>query len=170
MSCVHSRMSCDHWRTGCVHSTHARCLWRLHCAFTAHLLRNVCSAIARRFFLTCSKFDGARSACGICLAHLGDSTAYVRRTRSVNDPRAYVAYLPRNCYFFVRRVSAVHRRPVEQLTIDTWSIPTMELTIIAGVRVFFINSSYCWILILVRILGFKLQRTCLFWKYSSWYS
>ena len=101
MSCVHSRMSCDHSRTGCVHSTHARRRWRLHCAFTAHLLRNVCSAIARRFFLTCSKFDGARSARGVCLAHLGDSTAYVWRTQSVNeDPRAYVAYLPCISYFF----------------------------------------------------------------------
>ena len=89
MSCVHSRMGCDHSRTGCVHSTHARRRWRLHCAFTAHLLRNVCSAIARRFFWTCSKFDGARS---LCLAHLGDSTAYVWRTQSVNeDPRAHVA-------------------------------------------------------------------------------
>ena len=75
---------------------------------TAHLPRTYCVMYARwshgdfrRFFLTRSKFDGARSACGICLAHLGDSTAYVRRTRSVNeDPRAYVAYLPRICYFF----------------------------------------------------------------------
>ena len=105
MSCVHSHMSCDHSRTGCVHSTHARRRWRLHCAFTAHLLRNVGSAIAQRFFLTCSKFDGAHSA---CLAHLGDSTAYVWRTQSVNeDPRAYVAHLQRISYFFVRRVSAV---------------------------------------------------------------
>ena len=101
MSCVHSRMSCDHSRTGCVHSTYASRRWRLHCAFTAHLLRNVCSAIARRFFWTCSKFDGACSARGVCLAHLGDSTAYVWRTQSVNeDPRAYVAYLPRISYFF----------------------------------------------------------------------
>ena len=108
MRCVHSRMSCDHYRTGCVHSTHARRRWRLHCAFTAHLLRNVCSAIARRFFLTCSKFDGARSARGVCLTHLGDSTVYVWRTLSVNeDPRAYVAYVPRICYFFVRRASAI---------------------------------------------------------------
>ena len=108
MSCVHSRVSCDHSRTGCVHSTYARRRWHRHWAFTAPLLHNVCSAIARRFFLTCSKFDGARSARGVCLAHLGDSTAYVWRTQSVNeDPRAYVAYLLRICYFFVRRVSAV---------------------------------------------------------------
>ena len=60
------------------------------------------------FFLTCSKFDGARSARGVCRAHLGDSTTYVWRTRSVNeDPRTYVAYLPRICYFFVHRASAV---------------------------------------------------------------
>ena len=78
MSCVHSRMSCDHPRTGCVYSTHARRRWRLYCAFTAPLLRNICSAIARRFFLTCSKFDVARSARGVCLAHLGDSTTTVR--------------------------------------------------------------------------------------------
>ena len=77
------------------------------CAFTAHLLRNVCSAIARRFFLACSKFDGTRSARGVCLAHLGDSTAHVWRTHSVNeDPWAYVAYLPRICDFF--------RTPVER--------------------------------------------------------
>ena len=43
-------MHCDHSRTDCVHSTHARRRWRLHCAFTAHLLRNVGSAMARRFF------------------------------------------------------------------------------------------------------------------------
>ena len=71
----------------------------------AHLPRiycvHVCSAIARRFFLTCSKFDGARSARGVCRAHLGDSSTYVWLTRSVNeDPRTYVAYLPRICYFF----------------------------------------------------------------------
>ena len=53
-------------------------------------------------FLTCSKFDGARSARGVCLAHLGDSTAYVWGTHSVNeDPWAYVAYLPR-IFFFSR--------------------------------------------------------------------
>ena len=52
-------------------------------------------------FLTCSKFDGARNARGVCLTHLGDSTAYVWRTQIVNeDPRAYVAYLPRISYFF----------------------------------------------------------------------
>ena len=43
-------MHCDNSRTDCVHSTHARRRWRLHCAFTAHLLRNVGSAMARRFF------------------------------------------------------------------------------------------------------------------------
>ena len=116
MSCVHSRMSCDHSRTGCAHSTHARRRWRLQCAFTTYLLRNVCSAIARRFFLACSKFDGARSARGVCLAHLGDSTAHVWRTHSVNeDPCAYVAYLPCICDFFSYAVLAQwHRRPVEQ--------------------------------------------------------
>ena len=72
---------------------------------TAHLPRTYCVMCARRshgdFFLTCSKFDGARSARGVCLAHLGDSTAYVWRTQSVNeDPRAYAAYLPRISYFF----------------------------------------------------------------------
>ena len=78
---------------------------RIYRAPTAY---NECSAIARRFFLACSKFDGARSARGVCLAHLGDSTAYVWRTHSVNeDPWAYVAYLSRICYFFVRRASAV---------------------------------------------------------------
>ena len=102
-------MSCDHSRMGCVHSTHARRRWRLHCVFTAHLLRNIYSVMARQFFLACSKFDGARSARGVWLALLGDSTAYVWRTHSVNeDPRAYVAYLPRICYFFfIRRASAV---------------------------------------------------------------
>ena len=101
-------MSCDHSRMGCVHSTHARRHWRLHCAFTAHLQRNVCSAIARQFFLACSKFDGVRSARGICLAHLGDSIAYIWRTHSINeDPWAYVGYLPHIFYFFVRRASAV---------------------------------------------------------------
>ena len=74
---------------------------------TAHLPRTYCVMYARRshgdFFLTCSKFDGARSARGVCLAHLGDSTAYVWRTQSVNeDPRAYVAYLLRISYFFFR--------------------------------------------------------------------
>ena len=55
-------------------------------------------------FLACSKFDGARSARGVCLAHLGDFTTHVQRTHSVNeDPRAYVAYLPRICHFFHTR-------------------------------------------------------------------
>ena len=56
-------------------------------------------------FLTCSKFDGARSARGVCLAHLGDSNTYVWRIHSVNeDPRAYVAYLP--AIFFVAQLVA----------------------------------------------------------------
>ena len=81
-------MSCDHSRTGCVHSTHTRRRWSLHCAFTAHLLRNVCSAIARRFLWTCSKFDGARSARGICLnaprrLHCARLTNPQRRWRSL---------------------------------------------------------------------------------------
>ena len=71
---------------------------------TAHLPRTCCVMYARRshgdFFLTWSKFDGASHARGVCLAHLGDSNAYVWRIGSVNeDPRAYVAYLPRICYF-----------------------------------------------------------------------
>ena len=76
---------------------------------SAHPLRNVCSAIARLFFLACSKFDGALGARGVCLANLGDSTAYVWRTHSVNeDPWAYWAYLRSICYFFsVRRASTV---------------------------------------------------------------
>ena len=50
-------------------------------------------------FLTCSKFNGAHSARGVCLAHLGDSTAYVWWIHSVNeDPWAHVAYLPRICF------------------------------------------------------------------------
>ena len=120
MSCVHSRMSCNHSRTGWVHSTHARRRW--------HLLRNVCSAIARRFFLTCSKFDGARSACGICLAHLGDSTVYVWRTQSVNeDPRAYVAYLPRISYFFRTpcqrsSIAGQWNRGIKGAHLRTWNI------------------------------------------------
>ena len=79
---------------------------------TVNLPCTYCVMCARRwhgdFFLTCSKFDGTHCACGVCLAHRGDSTAYVWRTHSVNeDPWAYVAYLPRICYFFVRRASAV---------------------------------------------------------------
>ena len=99
-------MSCDHARTGCVHSTHARRRWCLHSTFTAHLLRNVCSAIARRFFLARSKFDGAR---GVCLAHLGDSNC-VRladphsKWRSFGVCGVSTAYL---LFFFVRRASAV---------------------------------------------------------------
>ena len=81
--------------------------WRLHCTFTAHLLGNVCSAIARRFFLTCSKFDGARSA---CLVHL--HCVRLAKQRVNEDPRAYVAYLPRISYFFSYAVSAQYRRPV----------------------------------------------------------
>ena len=48
---------------------------------TADLLRTfrVCSAIPRRFFWACSKFDGAR---GVCLAQLSDSPAYVRRIQT----------------------------------------------------------------------------------------
>ena len=42
----------------------------------------VCSAIPRRFFWACSKFDGARSARGVCLAQLSDSPAYVRRMQT----------------------------------------------------------------------------------------
>ena len=68
----------------------------------------VCSAIARRFFFACSKFDGACSARGVCLVHIGDSTVHVWRTHGVKGyPQAHVAYLPRICYFFVRRASAV---------------------------------------------------------------
>ena len=64
----------------------------------AHLPHTYCVMYARRSHGTCSKFDGARSAHGVFLAHLGDSTAYVWRTHSVNeDPWAYVAYLPRIC-------------------------------------------------------------------------
>ena len=63
-----------------------------------------------KFFLACSKFDGTRSARGVCLAHLGDSTAHVWRTHSVNeDPWAYVAYLPRICDFFRTPVEQGHR-------------------------------------------------------------
>ena len=72
---------------------------------TAHLPRTYCVMFARRShddFLTCSTFDGARSARGVCLAHLGDSTAYVWQMRSV----AYrsTAYL---LFYFVRRASTV---------------------------------------------------------------
>ena len=78
---------------------------------TAHLPRCSCVWYARRsngdFFLTCSKFDGARSARGVCLAHLGDSPAHVWRSHSVcEDPGVHVAYLPRICYFFSYAVQA----------------------------------------------------------------
>ena len=54
---------------------------------TAHLQRTYCVMCA----LTCSKFYGARSARGVCLAHFGDATTYVWRTHSVNkDPRTYM--------------------------------------------------------------------------------
>ena len=51
---------------------------------TADLPRTfrVCSAIPRRFFWACSKFDGARSARGVCLAQFSDSPAYVRRMQT----------------------------------------------------------------------------------------
>ena len=92
----------------CVLSTQAWRCRHFHCVFTALLLRMVCTAIPRRFFLTCSKFDGAHSARGVCLAHLGDSPAHVWRSHRVcEDPGAHVRIYRVFAIFFVRRASAV---------------------------------------------------------------
>ena len=93
-----------------------RAQWRRRPVEQGHKTRNLCviHAFTRIFGsvtgpLACSKFDGARCARGVCLAHLCDSTAHHWRTHGVNEDHwAYVAYLPRICYFFyVRRASAV---------------------------------------------------------------
>ena len=91
--------------------SHMSCVWTAYTPrklgavgiSTAHLPHCYCIWYARRShsdFFNMFKFDGIRSARGVCLAHLGDSPAYVWRSHSVcEDPRAHVAYLPHSCYF-----------------------------------------------------------------------
>ena len=84
------------------------CSATLASAMRIYLLRNVCSAITRRFILAYSKFDGARRARGVCLAHLGDSTAHVWRAHSANeDPIAYVAAASPASVTGALRISAI---------------------------------------------------------------
>ena len=88
----------------CILSTQAWRCRHFHCAFTVLLLRMVCSASPRRFFLTCSKFDGARSAwrtSATPLRTFGEATAYVKILgRMWHIYRVFAI-------FFVRRASAV---------------------------------------------------------------